>query len=78
MWKVPRQIVTPDLEEDIKRLLSPEILWLFKLCEDEEKKVRIQRITEMLDFLDHLSDFRNSEQYKQTNEKGREWHDVYR
>ncbi|MDE6820863.1 MAG: hypothetical protein K2P55_12095 [Bacteroides acidifaciens] len=59
MWKVPRQVVTPDLEEDIKRLLSPEILRLFKLCEDEEKKVRIQRITEMLDFLDHLSDFRN-------------------
>lgn len=28
MWKIPKQIVTPNLEADISRLLSTEILQL--------------------------------------------------
>ena len=58
MWKIPKQVVTPDLENDIERLLSSEILRLYKQSDDGEKKARIQRITEMLDFLDHLLNFK--------------------
>ncbi len=36
MWKNPKQITTPNIEDDIERLLSTEILQLFKLCEDKE------------------------------------------
>ena len=77
MWKVPRQVVTPDLEEDIKRLLSPEILRLFKLCEDKEGPY--PKNNRNVGFFRSFVGFQKlSEQYKQTNEKGREWHDVYR
>lgn len=58
MWKIPKQIVTPNLANDINRLLSPNILQLFKQCTDDGKKARIRRITEMLDFTDHLLNFR--------------------
>lgn len=58
MWKIPKQITTPNIEDDIERLLSTEILQLFKLCEDIEKKMRLHRIVEMLDFADHLMKFR--------------------
>lgn len=58
MWKIPPKIVTPNLEADINRLLSTEILQLFRLCTDNGKKDRIRRITEMLDFSDHLLNFR--------------------
>lgn len=58
MWKIPKQIVTPNLEADISRLLSTEILQLFRQCTDEGKIARIRRITEMLDFSDHLLNFR--------------------
>lgn len=58
MWKIPKQITTPNIEDDIERLLSTEILQLFKLCEDNEKKMRLHRIVEMLDFADHLMNFR--------------------
>lgn len=58
MWKIPKQIVTPNLETDISRLLSTEILQLFRQCTDNGKKDRIRRITEMLDFSDHLLNFR--------------------
>lgn len=58
MWKVPKQVVTPNLETDVKHLLSTEILQLFKQCTDDDKKARIRRITEMLDFSDHLLNFR--------------------
>lgn len=58
MWKIPPKIVTPNLEADISRLLSTEILQLFRLCMDNGKKDRIRRITEMLDFSDHLLNFR--------------------
>lgn len=58
MWKIPKQITTPNIEDDIKHLLSTEILQLFKLCEDIEKKMRLHRIVEMLDFADHLLNFR--------------------
>lgn len=57
MWKIPKQITTPNIEDDIERLLSTEILQLFKLCEDKEKKMRLRRIVEMLDFADHLMNF---------------------
>lgn len=57
MWKIPKQVTTPNIEDDIERLLSTEILQLFKLCEDLEKKMRLQRIVEMLDFADHLMNF---------------------
>lgn len=58
MWKYPKQVVTPDLEADISRLLSTEILQLFRQCANNDKKARIRRITEMLDFADHLLNFR--------------------
>lgn len=58
MWKVPKQVVTPNLEKDVKNLLSTEILQLFKQCTDDDKKAHIRRITEMLDFSDHLLNFR--------------------
>lgn len=50
MWKIPKQVVTPNLEADISRLLSTEILQLFRQCTDQGKIARIRRITEMLDF----------------------------
>lgn len=65
MWKIPKQITTPNIEDDIERLLSTEILRLFKLCEDKEKKMRLHRIVEMLDFADHLMNF--SEYLKSIN-----------
>lgn len=37
MWKIPKQIVTPNLEADISRLLSTEILQLFRQCTDDGK-----------------------------------------
>lgn len=58
MWKIPKQITTPNIEDDIERLLSTEILQLFKLCEDIEKKIRLHKIVEMLDFADYLLNFR--------------------
>lgn len=65
MWKIPKQITTPNIEDDIERLLSTEILQLFKLCEDKQKKMRLHRIVEMLDFADHLMNF--SEYLKSIN-----------
>ena len=65
MWKIPKQITTPNFEDDIERLLSTEILRLFKLCDDKEKKMRLHRIVEMLDFADHLMNF--SEYLKSIN-----------
>lgn len=38
MWKIPKKIATPNIEDDIERLLSTEILQLFLFCEDIEKK----------------------------------------
>lgn len=58
MWKIPKQIVTPNLEADISRLLSTEILQLFRQSTDQGKIARIRRITKMLDFSDHLLNFR--------------------
>lgn len=58
MWKIPKQITTPNIEDDIERLLSTEILQLFKLCEDIEKKIRLHKIVKMLDFADYLLNFR--------------------
>ncbi|KAA5476052.1 hypothetical protein [Bacteroides caccae] len=57
MWKIPNFVVTPNLEEDIERLLSKKILELYLNCEDGEKRNRIRRITEMLDLIDHLLHF---------------------
>ena len=58
MWKIPKQIFTPNLEADISRLLPTEISQLFRQCTDQGKIARIRRITEMLDFSDHLLNFR--------------------
>jgi len=57
MWKIPKQVMTPNIEDDIGRLLSTELLQLFLLCEDIEKKKRLHRIVEMLDFANHLMNF---------------------
>lgn len=57
MWKIPRNVVTPNLEDDIERLLSKEVLELYRTCDDNEKRNRIKRITEMLDLIDHLLHF---------------------
>lgn len=57
MWKIPRNVVTPNLEDDIERLLSKEVLELYRTCDDSENRNRIKRITEMLDLTDHLLHF---------------------
>lgn len=54
MWKIPKQITTQNIEDDIERLLSTEILQLFKLCEDKEKKMRLHRIAVILELCKEL------------------------
>lgn len=46
-----------NIEEDIRNLLSDDILRLYKECTDKEKCYRIVRITEMLDYACHLTTF---------------------
>jgi hypothetical protein len=53
-WKHPKTIVTPQIEEDIKKYLSPETLNLYNKCDDMEIRERIKRTVEMLDLVDHL------------------------
>lgn len=65
MWKIPKKIATPNIKDDIERLLSTEILQLFLFCEDIEKKMCLHRIVEMLDFANHLMNF--SEYLKSIN-----------
>lgn len=58
MWKIPNSVITPNLEEDIEKLLSKEVLELYLACTDNEKCDRIKRITEMFDLIEHLLHFR--------------------
>lgn len=59
MWKIPKNVVTPDMKKDIEKLLSKEVLELYNICADSGKCNRIKRITEMLDLTDHLLHFKN-------------------
>lgn len=53
-WKHPKTIETPQIEEDIKKYLSLEILDLYNKCDKKEIKKRIIRTVEMLDLIEHL------------------------
>lgn len=53
-WKHPKTIETPQIEEDIKKYLSPEILDLYNNCNDTEIQNRVKRTAEMLDLVEHL------------------------
>lgn len=44
-------------KKDIERLLSKEVLELYNICVDNDKRNRIERITKMLDLTDHLLHF---------------------
>lgn len=56
-WIKPTEVYTPNIEDDIRNLLSEDILKLYKKCTDTGKRNRIVRITEMLDYANHLSAF---------------------
>lgn len=56
-WLKPTVISTPNIEDDIRNLLSEDILRLYQECTDTGKRSRIIRITEMLDYATHLSTF---------------------
>lgn len=56
-WLKPTVISTPNIEDDIRNLLSEDILRLYKECTDTDRRKRIIRITEMLDYANHLSAF---------------------
>lgn len=56
-WIKPSVISTPNIEEDIHNLLSDDILKLYKECTDKDKCHRIIRITEMLDYANHMIAF---------------------
>lgn len=56
-WIKPTVVSTPNIEDDIRNLLSEDILTLYQECTDKDKRKRIVRITEMLDYADHLSAF---------------------
>lgn len=56
-WIKPTVVCSPNIEADIRNLLSEDILKLYQVCTDTEKSKRIVRITEMLDYASHLSAF---------------------
>lgn len=56
-WIKPAVISTPNIEEDIRNLLSDDIFRLYKECTDKDICQRIVRITEMLDYANHLTAF---------------------
>lgn len=58
MWKTSKQVETPNIEDDIRRLLSGDVLKVYQQA-DENVKKRITRITELLDLVDHLDNFKN-------------------
>ena len=58
MWLVPKIVSTPNIDDDIKKLLSNDILNKFNSFQgDENVKKKIIRITEMLDLCNHLTNF---------------------
>lgn len=56
-WIIPKKVFTPNIEEDIKNLLSEKVLQKYLSFgeAEHEKRQKIIRITEMLDLCDHLS-----------------------
>ena len=56
-WIKPSVVSTPNIEDDIRNLLSEDILSMYQECPDADKRKRIVRITEMLDYANHLSAF---------------------
>lgn len=53
-WKAPRNIKTPNIEEDIKQYLGDEILEKWKQSDSHDLKKMILVITERLEFICHL------------------------
>ena len=64
-WKIPARVKTPDIDDDIRSLLSEDILKKYKTYrgkddyETEKTKKKICRIAEMLDLCNHLNHFKN-------------------
>lgn len=56
-WIKPSVVSTPNIEDDIRNLLSEDILSMYQECPGADKRKRIVRITEMLDYANHLSAF---------------------
>lgn len=56
-WINPAVVSTPNIEEDIRNLLSDDILEMYQESSDKDRRYRIVRITEMLDFANHMSAF---------------------
>ena len=63
-WKIPPRVKTPDIDDDIRSLLSEDILKKYKTYrgtdndETERTKKKICRIVEMLDLCNHLDHFK--------------------
>lgn len=53
-WGFPKKVQTPNIEEDIEKYLSKAILSKYSACTNKETKDKIVRVTEMLEFIDHL------------------------
>lgn len=58
MWKYSKQIETPNIEDDIRDLLSEEVFTLYNKCNSEEIKHTVNRVVELLDLIRHLEQFR--------------------
>lgn len=54
-WNFPKSVSTPDIEEDIEKYLSNDILIKFRSCDEKETRKKVIRVTEMLEFIDHLN-----------------------
>ena len=63
-WKIPPRVKTPDIDDDIRSLLSEDILKKYRTYrgkddnETEWTKKKICRIVEMLDLCNHLDHFK--------------------
>ena len=54
-WYFPKEVRTPNIEEDIGKYLSSVILSEYISCKKQDVKDKIVRVTEMLEFIDHIS-----------------------
>lgn len=58
MWKYSKHVETPDIKEDIKELLSMDVLYSFCQCTNEESKRIVIKVVELLDLIKHMEHFR--------------------
>lgn len=57
-WLVPSEVETPNIEEDIQQYLGDKILEKWRTSTKTDIKKTIVFITERLDFISHLNEFR--------------------